>query len=102
MPILKIVGIILAVLIAIFLLHHLVAHLLKLNPEWKDELEAIETVGWYGPFYINKDDNRVFLPKRYGIGFTFNLGRPGGIIITAALIGFIIWAIIAGSHSKTG
>jgi uncharacterized membrane protein len=101
MTTLLIVGIIIAGLIVIHWLHHWTAYLLKLNPQWTEEIKektnAIETVGWWGPFYINKNDKRLFLPKRWGWGVTINLGRPAGFVITAAIIGFAIWAIVAGS-----
>ena len=46
-----------------------------------------------GAFYVNRDDPSIFVPKRFGIGWTMNLARPGswalflGIItVTAALV----------------
>ncbi|MFO0585877.1 MAG: DUF5808 domain-containing protein [Anaeromyxobacter sp.] len=40
-----------------------------------------------GLFYVNPDDPAVFVPKRLGVGYTVNLGRPGGVIALAAMIG---------------
>jgi uncharacterized membrane protein len=31
-----------------------------------------------GLFYVNPDDPAVFVPKRSGLGYTVNFGRPGG------------------------
>ena len=31
---------------------------------------------WYGFFYINRDDPELFVPKRYGLGWTVNFGHP--------------------------
>lgn len=43
-----------------------------------------------GSFYVNKDDPAIFVEKRFGIGWTINLGRIEGILIIVALIAFII------------
>lgn len=96
MSILLIVGIVIAGLIVLYWLHHLIARVFKLNPKWGEELEEIETVGWWGPFYINKNDKRLFLPKRWGWGWTINLGKPAGIAINLIIIGFVVWAITTG------
>jgi hypothetical protein len=37
--------------------------------------QAPET-GWNGMFYCNSDDPALFVPKRYGIGYTLNFGNP--------------------------
>jgi len=29
----------------------------------------------WGIFYVNKDDPTIFVPKRYGIGYTLNFGN---------------------------
>ena len=46
-----------------------------------------------GIFYFNRDDASLFLPERFGIGWTINLARPaawaimvGFLILTAAFI----------------
>ncbi len=31
---------------------------------------------WSGPFYANRNDPSIFVPKRYGIGYTMNFGNP--------------------------
>ena len=36
-----------------------------------------------GVFYVNRDDPSLFLPERFGVGWTVNLGRP------------VVWAIMA-------
>jgi len=40
-----------------------------------------------GLFYVNPDDPAVFVPKRAGLGYTVNLGRPGGVVALAAMLG---------------
>ena len=54
-----------------------------------------------GLFYVNRDDASLFLPERFGIGWTMNLARPatwdiilGGVAVTAAFIVAIV--LIAG------
>ncbi|MDY2778222.1 MAG: DUF5808 domain-containing protein [Collinsella sp.] len=40
-----------------------------------------------GIFYVNRDDAAVFVPKRFGIGWTLNLGRPAawGVVALVAI-----------------
>ncbi|EEI85911.1 hypothetical protein HMPREF0072_1535 [Anaerococcus lactolyticus ATCC 51172] len=46
-------------------------------------------------FYNNPDDPAIFVPKRIGVGYTINIGRPAGkvIMILTALI--IIFSIVS-------
>lgn len=51
-----------------------------------------------GIFYWNRDDASLFVPERFGIGWTMNLGRPsawaiiiGFVVVTAAFIIFSLW-----------
>lgn len=39
-----------------------------------------------GVFYFNRDDAALFLPERFGIGWTINWGRPAAWAIVAALV----------------
>ena len=43
---------------------------------------------WVGPFYFNRDDRRLFVPKRHGaaFGYTFNFARPLAYAILLALL----------------
>ena len=54
-----------------------------------------------GVIYFNRDDASLFLPERFGIGWTMNLARPaawaiivGGVVLTAAFV--IALVLIAG------
>lgn len=47
-----------------------------------------------GVIYINRDDPAVFVPKRFGIGWTVNLGSAGGIALGVALLVIVAGAII--------
>ncbi|WP_090082433.1 DUF5808 domain-containing protein [Halpernia frigidisoli] len=60
------------------------------NSNWKCNL-----------FYFNPTDNRIFPPKRYGIGWTINFANFKSILafmVMFACIGFIIYLI--ESHKK--
>jgi uncharacterized membrane protein len=41
---------------------------------------------WRGAFYADREDRRLFVPKRFGIGWTLNLGRPAGLGLLVALL----------------
>jgi uncharacterized membrane protein len=60
------------------------------DPTWK-----------WGLFYFNKEDKRIFPPKRYGIGWTVNFANPKSIlalIIMLSFFGFI--AFMIETHQK--
>jgi len=39
-----------------------------------------------GLLYWNRDDPAVVVPRRFGLGWTFNLGRPAGLAVTILLL----------------
>lgn len=39
-----------------------------------------------GIFYVNRDDASLFLPERFGIGWTINWGRPAAWALTAGFV----------------
>jgi uncharacterized membrane protein len=39
-----------------------------------------------GLFYVNPEDPAVFVPKRAGIGYTLNFGRPAGWAALLAIL----------------
>jgi uncharacterized membrane protein len=52
-----------------------------------------------GLFYINRQDHALFVPRRYGLGWTVNLGNPRVAILlsgVAALIALVIVLRFAG------
>ena len=59
-----------------------------------EELLADDDCYWkFGVFYFNRDDPSLFLPARFGIGWTFNYARPAiwaimvaGLVLTVAFI----------------
>ena len=51
---------------------------------------------WYGGvFYANRKDPAVVVPKRFGIGWTLNLGRPVSWLIMAGLVAICVVAVVA-------
>ena len=47
-----------------------------------------------GVIYVNRDDGRILVPKRFGVGFTFNMGHPVGIAILAVIIAIPVIILI--------
>jgi uncharacterized membrane protein len=49
--------------------------------------EARNPSGWRGGFfYVDREDPALFVPKRYGLGYTFNFGHPAALPLTVALV----------------
>jgi uncharacterized membrane protein len=44
-----------------------------------------------GIFYYNPNDKRVFVPKRFGWGWTLNFASWWTYLIFAVIIGFAVW-----------
>lgn len=62
---------------------------------------------WYGNiFYNNPDDPEVFVPKRYGLGWTVNLGHPQGrlfMLVTLLLpLVILILTVLIGGPTTIG
>ncbi len=49
---------------------------------------------WLGMFYVNRGDASIFLPKRFGFGWTLNFARPAAwalvVGIPALTVGFVL------------
>jgi uncharacterized membrane protein len=53
-----------------------------------------------GLFYVNPDDPALFVPKRFGLGYTLNFGRPGAwlvLLVLLALPASAAWIAIAST-----
>lgn len=48
----------------------------------------------FGAVYINRDDPATFVPKRFGVGWTVNLGSPGGIVFAVVIVLIILGALV--------
>jgi uncharacterized membrane protein len=54
-----------------------------------------------GLFYINRHDPALFVEKRFGIGYTLNLGHPGVWVFLALLVAvFVAITLIVPSHHR--
>src|SRR6266705_6254170 len=51
---------------------------------------------WYaGFFYNNPDDPAVFVPKRYGLGWTLNFGHPQAkLVLIGLLMGTLVLSLL--------
>ncbi len=47
-----------------------------------------------GVLYYNKNDTRMMVPKRFGVGYTINFGRPVGLVIFILLISIPVIVVI--------
>ena len=59
-------------------------------------------VGWKGIFYSNPDDPALWVPKRFGLGYTLNFGNPWswGIVALHILVAALpfIWLSATVHH----
>lgn len=56
-----------------------------------------------GVFYVNRNDPGTLVPKRFGVGWTINLGSPGGIAIGMVvglliIAGVVVGIVVPGAH----
>ena len=42
--------------------------------------------GWNGIFYSNPSDSALFVPKRFGVGYTLNFGNPWSWVVLALIL----------------
>lgn len=65
-----------------------------ITKKWRDQ--AInEKKSWkLGFIYYNPFDKRIILPKRTGLGITFNFARPAGAISVFAILTVIVVYIV--------
>ncbi len=50
-----------------------------------------------GMIYVNRDDPALWVPKRFGLGWTINLGRPAGAAIGIVLVLVVIGGVTAAA-----
>jgi uncharacterized membrane protein len=57
-----------------------------------------------GILYLNRDDPALFVQRRFGVGWTVNIGRPAGVVImivvalvVIGIIGFVLTRAVTGS-----
>lgn len=71
-----------------------------ITKKWRNKVENESNYWKWGVIYYNPNDKRIFLPKRTGLGITFNFAQPISIIITASLMIIIIVTIIVNIFAK--
>lgn len=50
---------------------------------------------WHAGFiYIDRNDPAIFVPKRLGVGYTFNFGNPLALVLTAATFAIPLLAVL--------
>ena len=65
-----------------------------ITKKWRNRAPK-ESESWkWGIFYYNPLDKRIMLPKRTGLGYTFNFARPISVMFTLALIILIVYIMI--------
>ncbi len=47
-----------------------------------------------GLFYINRRDHALFVPRRFGIGWTINLGNPRAFMLLAGIAALIVLLVV--------
>jgi uncharacterized membrane protein len=55
---------------------------------------------WRGVIYVNRDDPALFVPKRFGIGWTLNFGRPASWVVLGALVAVVIAGPFLGAYVR--
>lgn len=54
-----------------------------------------DTSNWRGPFYVNRKDPRLIVPKiNPMLGHTVNFANPYAIVVVILIIGFIAAGVI--------
>jgi uncharacterized membrane protein len=62
----------------------------KYNNEYLDEMSK-NPGNWKGPFYFNKRDPRLLVPKlNRSLGWTLNFSKPGAYIAIIVLVAVIV------------
>jgi uncharacterized membrane protein len=49
---------------------------------------------WKGMFYSNREDPAVFVPKRYGFGYTLNFGNPWSWVVLVLILGAVVTPLL--------
>jgi len=58
-------------------------------------IERQDPTNWYlGVFYYNISDKKLWLPKRYGWGWTLNFAQPWSWFLLAILVASIAYPFI--------
>lgn len=53
-----------------------------------------------GMFYVNRDDPALLVEKRFGIGYTFNFGRPAAWVLMGLILLMAVVPLLVGFFSS--
>jgi uncharacterized membrane protein len=53
-----------------------------------------------GCFYVNPNDSALWVPKRYGIGYTLNFGRPVAWVVMGVLLAWPVGSVVMAMWHK--
>jgi len=56
--------------------------------------EEIEEYRKTHVWYFNPQDSNIFVPKKYGIGLSFNFAHPIIWVAIAIVLAFVIWRLV--------
>lgn len=52
---------------------------------------------WYlGGFYVNRDDPSILVEKRFGVGYTINLGNPKAVALLLLFLAIVATIVVTG------
>jgi uncharacterized membrane protein len=85
------------ILVPIFLL----VFLSLLMPLLALEKQKPPDKGWRGIFYTNPDDPALFVPKRYGIGYTLNFANPWAWAVVVLIFAMVAVPLILSAAYLT-
>lgn len=67
------------------------------DEEELDVEEADDDTHWVGGlFYFNKNDSSIFVPKRFGGGFTMNFANPIAYVLLAVILAIVVGSLLLG------
>lgn len=66
----------------------------SLIPFFASPRERTSDEFWRGVFYVNRDDPALFVPKRYGIGYTLNFGNRWSWFVMALILILVLAPIM--------
>jgi uncharacterized membrane protein len=73
---------------------------LSTTPKLREEGALRNPASWHGLFYADRDDPALFVPKRYGAGYTLNFGRPAAVVIMLLLAAAALGGLIAALRAR--
>jgi uncharacterized membrane protein len=78
----------------------LLAFALATTPRLRAEGALRNPASWHGLFYADREDPALFVPKRYGAGYTLNFGRPAAVVIMLLLAALALGGIVAALRAR--